>query len=61
MKKLKELRKEKKLTRQYVAKKLCISVDALRMYEGGWRTPPLHMAIKIAKFYEKSVEEIFDE
>lgn len=56
-KKLIELRGEN--SREYVAKALGISVSALSMYENGDRVPRDDIKIKIAKFYNSTVEAIF--
>ncbi len=55
--KLIKLRGER--TQEAVAKKLKISTSALSAYENGERIPRDSIKIKIAKFYEKSVQEIF--
>lgn len=45
--------------RDEVAKALNISVSALQMYENGQRIPRDEIKIKIASYYNKSVQEIF--
>lgn len=55
--KLIELRGKK--TREEVANTLKISVSALAMYELGKRTPRDEVKIRIAKYYKKSVQNIF--
>lgn len=47
------------LTREYVAEEIGISLSALTMYETGKRIPRDEIKIKLAKFYGKSVGEIF--
>lgn len=47
------------LTREMVAKAAGISVSAVSMYENGERIPRDAIKIKLAKFYGKSVQEIF--
>lgn len=54
---LSELRGKEK--RENVAKDLGISVSALSMYENGNRIPKDEIKIKIAKYYNRTVEEIF--
>lgn len=54
---LTELRGEK--TQGAVAKELGISDSALSMYECGERIPRDTIKIKIAKFYNRTVDEIF--
>lgn len=56
-KKLVELRGDKK--REVVAEACGISVSALAMYEQGERIPRDDIKIKIAKYYDHSVESIF--
>lgn len=46
-------------TQKQVAEDLGISVSALGMYECGLRIPRDTIKVKIAKYYEKSIEEIF--
>lgn len=54
---LRELRGDK--TQKEVAKALGITASAWAMYERGERTPRDEVKVKIAKFFGKSVEEIF--
>ena len=54
---LKNLRGEK--TRKEVSKELGVSKSAIAMYERGERVPRDNVKIKIAKFYNMSVEDIF--
>jgi len=46
-------------TREEVANSLDISVSTLQMYENAQRVPRDEIKIKIAKYYKRSVEEIF--
>lgn len=55
--KLKELRGEK--SREQVAKDLGISVSSVQMYENSERVPRDYMKIKIAKYFNTTVQEIF--
>ena len=45
--------------RCYVAKQVGISESALAMYESGDRNPRDEVKLALAKFYNKSVSEIF--
>lgn len=45
--------------REAVAKSLGISISALQMYENGQRIPRDEIKMKIAKYYNSNVEEIF--
>jgi len=56
-KRLVELRGER--TQKEVAEALGISISALSMYEVGQRIPRDEIKIRIAKYYEKSVQDIF--
>ena len=55
--KLRKLRGNK--SRQEVAEACGISVSALAMYEAGERVPRDEIKIKLAKFYNRSVNYIF--
>lgn len=46
-------------TREDVAKSVGISVSALSMYENGDRVPRDEVKVRLARFYEKTVGEIF--
>lgn len=46
-------------TLQDVAKTLGLSPSAIRQYESGNRIPRDNIKEKIAKFYDKTVQEIF--
>lgn len=48
-------------TREEVANSLCISISALQMYENGHRIPKDEIKIKIADYYQLTVQEIFFE
>lgn len=54
---LRELRGD--VSREVAAEALDISVSALAMYERGERIPRDEIKLRIARHYEKSVEEIF--
>lgn len=56
-KKLVELRGDKK--RQTVAKDLKISISALQMYENGKRIPRDEVKVRIAEYYNTTIEYIF--
>lgn len=57
--KLKKLRGEKKI--KDVAKEIGTTISALSNYENDYRIPRDETKRKIAKYYKKSVEEIFFE
>lgn len=45
--------------RKEVCEAIGISVSALMMYENGKRIPRDNIKFKLAKFYNKSIEELF--
>ena len=55
--KLKLLRGEK--SQSEVAEAVGITPSALSMYENGERIPKDEIKVKLAEFYQKSVQEIF--
>lgn len=59
-KKLKELRKSANLTQVELAEKLNISRVNYTRYENGKVRPDYETLIKIADFYDVSLDEIFD-
>ena len=58
-KKLKELRKSMGLTQDELAKKLAISRVNYTRYETGAVRPDYETVIKIADFYDISLDELF--
>ncbi|MGN1205510.1 MAG: helix-turn-helix transcriptional regulator [Eubacterium sp.] len=56
-KRLVELRGEE--TRENVAAAVGVSISAISMYENGERIPRDDVKIRFAKYYKKSVQEIF--
>lgn len=58
-KSLKKLRLEKQLRQEDVADELNISRQALSKYERGEREPDYHMLIKLADYYEVSIDYLF--
>lgn len=58
-KKLIQLRENKKETQEQVAKNIGTSVAAIGMYERGERIPRDEIKIKIASYFNVSVESIF--
>lgn len=59
-KKLKILRKKSGITQANLAKKLGISPSAVGMYEQGRREPESKMLVKIAEFFNVSVDYLVD-
>ena len=58
-KRLKNLRQERNLTQEQVAKVCKLSHQAIAAYENGTRNPTDETKIRLAKLYKRSVEEIF--
>lgn len=58
---LKQFRESKGLTQKQLAEAIGVNLCVIHTYEQGIRTPPLKMALKIAKFFNVKVEEIFNE
>ncbi len=59
-KKLKELRKSFNLTQEEFAKKIGVSRVNYTRYETGKVRPDYETVIKIADFYDISLDELFD-
>ena len=49
------------IPREDVAREIGVSVSAISMYENGERIPRDAIKVKIAKYYKKTVQEIFFE
>lgn len=58
-KKLYSLRTNFGKSREEVAKDIGISVSALQMYENGRRIPKDNIKIKLAEYFNATVQEIF--
>lgn len=59
MNKLKVLREEKSLTQYEIAEIVGITTSYYGMIESGVRTPSLPIALKLSKYFSKSIEYIF--
>lgn len=46
-------------TLEEVAQAVGVTRQAINLYETGWRMPKDDLKVKIARFYGKSVEDIF--
>lgn len=57
---LREVRKSKGLTQKEVAEALLISKDSLSRYERGEQDPRLDVAIRLSKYYEVSMEYLYE-
>lgn len=58
-KRLKTLRLERNLSQTKVAKACKIAPQTISAYETGYRNPDDEVKLRLAKFYKRSVEEIF--
>lgn len=58
--KLKELRKERNLTQQDLANMVGVSRQTINMVENNKYDPTLNLAIKLAKYLNLIVEDIFE-
>lgn len=57
---LREVRNSKGLTQKEVAEALLISKDSLSRYERGEQDPRLDVAIRLSKYYNVSMESLYD-
>lgn len=60
MKRLKELRKEKRLTQIAVQMRLGIEQALLSKYENGDRIPPTETLLRLAEFYDVSMDYLME-
>lgn len=58
MLKLRELRKEKQITQQELAKKLNLSIQTISGYETGYAQPQIETLIAMANFFGCTVDEL---
>ena len=56
---LRKERSERGMSMSVAAAAIGITKPALSNYENGWRVPRDEEKIKIARYYEKSVEDLF--
>ena len=56
---LEEIRKQRGIKQEELAKKLDVSRQTIGSLENGRYNPSIILAIKIARFFNKGVEEIF--
>ena len=57
-KKLKELRLERNLNRETLAKEIGVSASIIRYWEDGVKTPKIDAVIALAKFFHISIDEL---
>ena len=60
MKRLKELRIAKRLTQVSVQMKLGVEQALLSKYENGERVPPTETLLRLAEFYEVSIDYLLE-
>ncbi|MBR5357027.1 MAG: helix-turn-helix transcriptional regulator [Lachnospiraceae bacterium] len=58
LERLKELRLKKQLTQQEISDSLNIQREVYRRYESGQRSIPLELLIRIADYYDVSIDYI---
>lgn len=56
---LEEIRKEKGITQEYLAKVLEVSRQTIGSLENGRYNPSIILAFKIARYFEMTIEDIF--
>lgn len=56
---LEEIRKEKGITQEYLAKVLEVSRQTIGSLENGRYNPSIILAFKIARYFEMAIEDIF--
>ncbi|MBQ2971586.1 MAG: helix-turn-helix transcriptional regulator [Ruminococcus sp.] len=57
--KVEELRKQKGIKQEELAKSLCVSRQTISSLERGKYNPSIMLAYKIAKIFDLSIEEVF--
>ncbi|MHA1673111.1 MAG: helix-turn-helix transcriptional regulator [Promethearchaeota archaeon] len=57
---VKELREKRGMTQQQLATEVVVSRQMISYIEKGTKKPTIILALKIAKFFNKPVEEIFE-
>ena len=55
------LRAERRWTQADLARELCISRNSVNAIENGKYDPSLPLAFKIARLFERTIEEIFED
>lgn len=58
--KIRELRKARKLSQEELAEAVCTTRQTITSIEVGKYTASLPLAYKIARFFELTIEEVFD-
>ena len=57
---LKELRKEKGMTQEQLAERMCVSNRTVSRWETGSNMPDISLLVELAEFYDISIPEIID-
>lgn len=57
--KIEEIRKEKGIRQDELAKKMGVSRQTISSLENGRYNPSIMLAYKIAKFFDMTIEEVF--
>ncbi len=58
--KLRELREEKGITQKYLGEKVNVSRQAINAIETGKFDPSIWLAYDLSKFFDMTIEELFD-
>lgn len=58
---IEELRKKEGLSQEEFAKKMFVSRQTISSLENGRYNPSLQLAFKIAKYFNLSIEDVFEE
>lgn len=58
--KLRKLRDEKGMTQKYLGEKVNVSRQAINAIETGKFDPSIWLAYDLAKFFDMTIEELFD-
>ncbi|MDD3392533.1 MAG: helix-turn-helix transcriptional regulator [Bacilli bacterium] len=58
---IKKIRKENDITQEYIAEKLGVTRQTIIAIENNKYNPSLELALKISKFFNKTIENIFYE
>jgi putative transcriptional regulator len=57
---IRELRSERSLSQAQLAEAVGVSRQTIISIEGGRYTPSLPLALALARYFERTVEEVFD-
>lgn len=58
---VRQLRTDRGLSQAQLATAMCVSRQTINSIEQGRYTPSLKLAIKLGRYFDRSVEEVFDQ